>query len=278
VGVVPYIARGDGPPVVLIHGLAGFKEAWGILPEGLVAAGKRVYALDLPGSGASPRPWRAGVSSAGHASALAAWIAELGPADIVAHSLGAQVALMLAAEHPGRVRSLALLAPVVVPAARRVPRSVRDVLSIPIVGAPLSRMVIAPARRRHERCRASILRAAGDPSRLRAGSREEALLDEAAARLCHADLRAMTEWASSGLRGGALAAAAVVAAPVLVITGRRDPLAPPADVDRLARVLGNPAVVRLPDVGHFPYIEAPQRTLGEVVAHIGEAADRARAA
>lgn len=277
-GVVPYIARGDGPPVVLLHGLVGFKESWGGLIEGLATAGRRVYALDLPGSGASPRPRRARVGSAGHAEAIAGWIDDLGPAAIVGHSLGAQVALTLAAERPGRVTALALLAPVVVPRPRRLPRSVVDLLTVPVAGAPLAHATIVPARRRHERRRASILGAAGDASRLRAGSREALLLEEAAARLRHADLGAMTAWASSGLRAGALPAAATVAAPTLLVVGERDRLTPPADVDRLARVLGGPRVVSLPGVGHFPHIEAPGPTLDAVVAHIGASVDREGAA
>ncbi|MFP5450862.1 MAG: alpha/beta fold hydrolase [Thermoleophilia bacterium] len=277
-GVVPYIARGEGPPVVLIHGLGGFKEAWGALPGALAAAGRRVHAVDLPGSGAAPRPRRGTVSSRGHARGLAPWIDDLGPVGIVAHSLGAQVALMLAAERPGGVSSLALLAPVVVPGVRRVPRSVTDLLSVPVAGPLLAHAAIAPARRRHERCRASILGAAGDPSRLRPGSREALLLEEAAARLRHADLRAMTAWASSGLRAGALPAAATVTTPTLVVVGERDRLTPPADIDRLARVLGGPRILRLPGVGHFPHIEACGPTLDAVVAHIGASVDREPAA
>jgi pimeloyl-ACP methyl ester carboxylesterase len=272
VGVVPYIARGEGPPVVLIHGLGGFKEAWGALPDALVAAGRRVYAVDLPGSGAALRPRRRTVSSRGHARALAPWIDDLGPVAIVAHSLGAQVALMLAADRPGRVASLALLAPVVVPGVRRAPRSVADLLSVPVAGPLLAHSAIAPARRRHERCRASILGAAGDPSRLRPGSREALLLEEAAARLRYADLRAMTTWASSALRTGALVDAATVRAPVLLVVGGRDRLTPAADVDRLVRVLGDARLVLLPGVGHFPHLEAPERTLAEVVGHLAASA------
>jgi pimeloyl-ACP methyl ester carboxylesterase len=165
-----------------------------------------------------------------------------------------------------------------VPGIRRVPRSIVDLLGVPVAGPALARAAIAPARRRPERCRASILGAAGDPSRLRPGGREAALLDEAAARLRHADLRAMTSWASSGLRIGALAAAATVTAPALVIVGERDRLTPPADVERLARALGGARMVRLPGVGHFPHIEAPAATLDAVLAHIGAPAEPARAA
>lgn len=263
--------------MVLLHGLGGFKEAWGAVPDGLVAAGRRVYALDLPGSGASPRPRRAPVSSARHAAALAEWIDDLGPSAVVAHSLGAQVALTLAVGRPGRVTALALLAPVAVPGGRRVPRSITDLLAVPVAGPVLAHAAIAPARRRHERCRASFLGAAGDPSRLRQGSREALLLEEAAARLRHADLRAMTTWASSGLRAGALAAAATVTAPTLLVVGERDRLTPPADIDRLTRVLGGPRVVTLPGVGHFPHLEAPGPTLDAVVAHIGAPAGRVTA-
>jgi pimeloyl-ACP methyl ester carboxylesterase len=212
------------------------------------------------------------VTSRAHQQAIARWIDDLGPVAIVAHSLGAQVALMLAAERPGRVGSLALLAPVVVPGARRVPRSVKDLLGVPVAGPLLARSAIAPARRRHDRCRSSFLGVVGDPSRLRPGSPEAALLEEAAARLRTADLRAMTTWASSGLRAGALREAATVSAPVLVVVGERDRLTPRADIERLVRALGHARVVRLPGVGHFPHLEAPERTFAEVIGHLAASA------
>ncbi len=54
-GTLARIETGTGPAVLLIHGLNGFKEGWGPLPQALAAAGLRAVAVDMPGFGASPR-------------------------------------------------------------------------------------------------------------------------------------------------------------------------------------------------------------------------------
>src|SRR2546429_9549092 len=50
-----YLVEGRGPAVVLVHGLGGFAESWRHTLRGL-AARTTVYALDLPGFGASGKP------------------------------------------------------------------------------------------------------------------------------------------------------------------------------------------------------------------------------
>src|SRR5207247_2601887 len=50
-----YLVEGRGPAVVLVHGLGGFAESWRHTLRGL-AARTTVYALDLPGLGASAKP------------------------------------------------------------------------------------------------------------------------------------------------------------------------------------------------------------------------------
>ena len=74
-------------------------------------------------------------------------MADLAPVSLVAHSLGTQVAMLAAAERPERVGGLALLAPWVLARPRRLPpRSISDVLQMPVVGRPLARLLIARAR------------------------------------------------------------------------------------------------------------------------------------
>ncbi|HMM48454.1 MAG TPA: alpha/beta hydrolase [Miltoncostaeaceae bacterium] len=264
---LPYTALGEGPPVVLLHGLGGFKESWGRLPHALAGAGRRVYAPDLPGSGDAPRPRRP-VSSASHATALAPWIAALGTVDIIGHSLGAQVALRLAVEVPGAVRSLTLLAPMVVPWGRHAPRSIHDLLAVPVVGRLLAYGAITRVKHNAPARRARLLAVVGDPTGIPSDGVEERLLEDAVARLGRADLRAFTAWASSGLRDGALRDAATIDVPVLTVIGERDPLTPPAAVARLRRVLGNRPVVSLPRVGRFPFLEAPDVTFAPIITHL----------
>lgn len=97
-------------PVILIHGAPGSKEDWGKLAP-LLAKDRDVYAVDLPGFGASSlrvpdHSLRAG------AAAIRAWMdaTGIGRAHVVGWSNGGGVALHLAHESPARLASMSLLA------------------------------------------------------------------------------------------------------------------------------------------------------------------------
>jgi pimeloyl-ACP methyl ester carboxylesterase len=103
---------GRGHPLVLLHGLATTRGIWvGVVPR--LARTRRVVTLDIPGFGIAPPAGRgfalAGVADRVHAEVRAARLG--GPVDLVGHSMGAAVALALAARHPDAVRSLVLVSP-----------------------------------------------------------------------------------------------------------------------------------------------------------------------
>lgn len=259
------IEVGAGPAVLLLHGLNGFKEGWGPLPRALAAAGMRVVAVDLPGTGATPRLRRTTPRSL--AASIAPLVAELAPVAVVCHSLGAQVGMLAAAARPGAVRAMALLAPWVEPRPRRLPpRRVSDLLQLPLVGRPLARLAIARLRRSPERRRQSFLTALGDPASLAAEPAMRALLDEGGARLLTADLRAMADWAASGLAFDAAPLAPRLAMPCLVAVGTLDRVTPPSGAHRLAAALPAGRLLSLPGVGHFPHLEAPDHVAAAIVA------------
>jgi 2-succinyl-6-hydroxy-2,4-cyclohexadiene-1-carboxylate synthase len=104
--------RGHGPALMLLHGYTGTGRSL----DGLAVAlsqDRCVLSPDLPGHGRSAGAWRddgqdferalsrlvATLEGHGHASA-----------DWVGYSMGARLALGCAVRHPGRVRSLALIA------------------------------------------------------------------------------------------------------------------------------------------------------------------------
>jgi pimeloyl-ACP methyl ester carboxylesterase len=101
-------------PVVLLHGLNDSHLTWRrIAPE--LARNRRVLVLDLPGHGDSDRP-DAGYELAWYARVVAGWIEALGLApreqvDIVGHSFGGGIAMMLLQVCRPRVRRLVLAAP-----------------------------------------------------------------------------------------------------------------------------------------------------------------------
>ena len=252
---VASIESGAGPAVLLIHGLNGFKEGWGPLPAALADAGMRVVGVDLPGFGATPRS-RGRTSPQSLARDLAPLVAELAPVALVAHSLGTQVAMLLARAHRASVRAMVLIGPAVIPRPLRFPpRGVSDVLQIPVVGRLAARAAIARIRRSPERRRDAFLGAVADPSALTGDPEMAALLRSASDRLLDADLRAMADWAASGLAFDARPLAAGLPQPSLVAWGDRDRVMSPVGAGWLARALPAGTALEVAGAGHFPHLE-----------------------
>jgi pimeloyl-ACP methyl ester carboxylesterase len=107
------VDRGQGPPVLLIHGIAGNLRHFTYGVADRLAAHYRVVAVDRPGCGYSTRSPDAPVSLQAQADTMAELLDKLKieRAVIVGHSLGGAVALSLAQRHPQRVAALALVAP-----------------------------------------------------------------------------------------------------------------------------------------------------------------------
>jgi pimeloyl-ACP methyl ester carboxylesterase len=106
-------ARGK-TPVVLLHGLNDSHLTWRqIAPE--LARDRRVLVLDLPGHGDSGRP-DVSYELAWYARTVAAWLDTIAlepgqQVDIVGHSLGGGIGLMLLQVCRPRIRRLVLAAP-----------------------------------------------------------------------------------------------------------------------------------------------------------------------
>jgi len=106
-----YLRAGNptGPRLILVHGTPGSAAGWADYlmapPEGL-----DVIAVDRPGFGASG-PDAAVTGLADQAAAVLALMPDDGrPMVLLGHSLGGPVVARVAAEHPGRVSALVLLA------------------------------------------------------------------------------------------------------------------------------------------------------------------------
>lgn len=108
-GVVP--RDPDATPLVFVHGLSSSMGFWEYqVPH--FQEQRRVLAVDLPGYGASSRP-DAPCTPPWYAEVLAAWMDEVGleRVIIVGHSMGGQIALTFALQHPERLDGLVLSAP-----------------------------------------------------------------------------------------------------------------------------------------------------------------------
>jgi pimeloyl-ACP methyl ester carboxylesterase len=101
---------GNGPVVVLVHGLGGHGEDWLNLSAYLVKAGYRVYLPDLPGYGRSEQPADFSYSVHDEAEAVVGFLDALGlkQVDLGGWSMGGGIAQHVAIKHPERVRRLML--------------------------------------------------------------------------------------------------------------------------------------------------------------------------
>jgi pimeloyl-ACP methyl ester carboxylesterase len=101
---------GVAPAAVFLHGLGGIAEVWGPTVDALGAERPRCIALDQRGHGHSPNP-PSGYGIGHYVEDAAAFIRSLkvGPIHLVGHSMGARVAIVLAARNPDLLRSVTVV-------------------------------------------------------------------------------------------------------------------------------------------------------------------------
>ncbi|MEV5746459.1 alpha/beta hydrolase [Actinoallomurus sp. NPDC052308] len=110
-GRIAYEVAGEGPLVVLAHGMGDLRSAYRHLAPRLVAAGFRVASADLRGHGESSTGW-ASYTRTDTAGDLLALIRHLGgPAVVVGHSFAGGAATIAAAQEPELVGAVVEIAP-----------------------------------------------------------------------------------------------------------------------------------------------------------------------
>jgi pimeloyl-ACP methyl ester carboxylesterase len=103
-----YFVGGEGPPLLLVHGLGGAASNWTELTP-LLAARHRLLVPDLPGHGGSTAlPAVSGLEPFADRVAFVAEHEGMLPAPVVGHSLGGMVVLRLALRRPEAVEALVL--------------------------------------------------------------------------------------------------------------------------------------------------------------------------
>ncbi|GAB7038610.1 MULTISPECIES: alpha/beta fold hydrolase [Catenuloplanes] len=226
---------GSGTPWVLLHGLAVSHRY--LMPTARALPGP-VHAPDLPGFGRSAAPRRV-LGPREHAAVLAAWMDAEGMrgARLLGGSYGCQVAVELAIARPDLVSALVLAGPTADPAAGVVRHVLRLLRDLPIEDPRQLPVVTAGAL-------------AAGPRRI-IGTLRTAVRHRMEDRL------------------------PLVTAPVLVLRGRRDPIAPDAWTARLAAVAGC-RTVTLPGAAHNVVTTAGPRVAGLATAFAAEFQDQNR--
>ncbi len=268
---VPFAVRGEGgatiwgrvmgaggPLVVLAHGWTNDARVWSRVAHLLVAGGHRVVAYDQRGHGSSSAGV-AGLTLPALAGDLAAVLAHVDACDAVVagHSMGGMAVQALAAEAPdvlrARVRSVALvstacdgLARFGTPADALVARAMCRAAGSPWTTRALASAVAGPW----------LVRSAvgDDPDRddLRAVAAMFAATPAPVRRHLLAAMHAMDLSAALGS----------LELPVLVVSGSRDALTPPARSRRVAGLLPCSHLVTLDGRGHMLPLEAPGMLAG----------------
>ena len=248
-----YRVGGDGPAVVLVHGLGGAATNWSSLAR-LLAEHYRVLVPNLPGHGGSdPLQSVDGLNPFADAVAACLRCEGIRRAAIVGHSLGGAVAVRLALRRPDVVSALVLAAGAGISSGTLRARAGLRVLGV----LRPSRLA---ARFRH--------RVAGSPSLKRAcfgllTSDPESLSEEAVLGFL-AGAATVTDAGTAGaalFQEDARAELHELACPVLVLWGARDWFLPLTDGHEFARRLGAPLRV-LPDTGHLLIGERPEACAG----------------
>jgi pimeloyl-ACP methyl ester carboxylesterase len=254
---VAYRMAGEGPAILLIHGITSSSETWDRV-FGLLARDHTVIAPDLIGHGESAKP-RGDYSMGAYASGLRDLCAALDvdSATFVGHSLGGGIAMQMAYQFPERCERLVLVS------SGGLGRDVSPLLRaatlpgseyvIPLlfkagllgvgrsVGSLLGRLGVRPGTDVEEIARgwASLadveamqafvhtLRASVDPSGQRVDARDRLYL------------------ASEG--------------PAMIIWGERDPIIPLAHGQEAHELIPGSELHVFPRAGHFPHRDEPAR-------------------
>ena len=140
-----YVVRGEGEPLVLLHGNGSNVldlECSGLLDR--AAERYQVIAFDRPGFGYSSRPRTTVWTPDAQARLIHTALERLGVRKpvVAAHSFGTQVALSMALQFPDDVRSLALLSGYYYP-SMRIDAAIGSAPAVPVIG-DLMRYTLSP--------------------------------------------------------------------------------------------------------------------------------------
>ena len=259
---VRYLAAGEGPPLILLHGVGdnAFDWTW-VMPA--LARTHRVYAPDLPGSGGSAKPEGDDYSPAYFGRFLNAFLDALGieRAAVVGNSLGGLVGLRLALTNPERVTALGLLASAGL--GRRVSPALRS-LALPGYGG----LAVAWGKRPPGAAQRALGRSAllfGSPGKIPVKWLKQQYRLARQPGFLEAQLA--TVRAQIGLRGQrqlVLDQLPSLRVPTLVVWGERDRVLPLAQAREAISRIPDGSLELIPDCGHLPQVERPDR-LAEIL-------------
>lgn len=259
-----YLRAGNGPAVLLIHGLMAYSFSWrNAIPA--LAPMRTVLAPDLLGSGFSDQPNNLDYSLTASAQRLWTVLDRLGvaTADIVGSSLGGGIAVRMTAMQPERVGKLVLAAPIN-PWSRH-GRWVSRLLATAI-GAGMFMGSLGLIRATGNFW---LKRLYGDPKRLTPGTLEGYAAPLKKRSAWEYGLTIMKHWRES-MRQLRQDYSAIADKKTLLIWGDRDVAVLPKSAEALLARMKNARLVMMNGVGHVPYDEVPEEFNRELKRFLDE--------
>jgi 3-oxoadipate enol-lactonase len=242
---IAWEALGDGPPLLLIHGLGYERHGWGPIP-GLLAEDFRVLLFDNRGIGESdvpPGPYSTAMMAGDALAVLDAAGAER--AHVVGTSLGGMVAQELVLAAPERADRLVL--------ACTTPGGT----TFPIPQRTLDAIARFPTLPPEEGYRLVVGNALSDTT---VRERPELVDEIVAYRLAHPpDLAGWQAQAAASLGFDAIARLGEMRAPTLVMHGTGDHVVDVRNADLLAEVIPGAQLELYEERGHLFFWEEPER-------------------
>lgn len=249
---------GEGPPILLLHGIPSSGAIWRSV-AGMLSAGRRVLVPDLVGFGHSARSLDVEALWAdAQATAVLALLDDLRIPSVLAvgHDFGGPVAAHLLAQAPARVSGLVLAS--------------TNAFSDTPVPFPLSGILWPGLGRAWERLlfsgpslRMMVRRGVGadsprlDPA-IYVGDKAQAAATRAIFATALRELATRYQPITEMFRK--------VSVPTTVVWGDRDPFFPVAQAHRTAELIRGAELAVLPGAGHFLPEERPQQLVEEIEA------------
>lgn len=247
----------DAPALILLHGFASSLETWQAWADRL-SAKFRVIRLDLPGFGLTGPDPSGDYTDARSVALILGLMDRLGLHDavLIGNSLGGKLAWMFAAAHPERVTKLVLISPdgFASPGFEYgkkpdVPLMVR---ALPyVLPEPMLRMSLEPAY--------------ADPKHLTPAvvTRYRDMM------LAPGDRAAMIARMQQVMLADPVPILQKIQTPTLLLWGEQDAMIPFSNAADYQRALPHATLVRLPNLGHVPFEEAPAEALAPVEKFLG---------